>query len=361
MLRRIAVVITLLAGALATRTVLSARSDWIALCRTSPRIATIDYYGLDHITAAQLRAKLKLKEGDVMRIARPLAGVESRQSVEARLLQIPGVLAASVISVQSDDPHHAAFFVGIAETNASGFGSQPTGGAVLPGSVADLYSEHSEAFYAAFADPAPDFDEDDSQGHAIFTDPKKRTLEEKAMAFDSSDQNLNTARVVLHTSANTSQRRAAAWLLSYAPNKRTVVDDLTGALRDSDPDLRNIVTRALALIADYANRNPGLNIHIEPGRFIEMLSSLSWLDRDKAMAVLNALTETREEAVLTQLRQRGLPALDEMARWKSSYAEDAFKLIGRVAGLSDAEVETSWSQGAAARDQVIRIAGSARQ
>ena len=48
-----------------------------------------------------------------------------------------------------------------------------------------------------------------------------------------------------------------------------------------------------------------------------MLNSLSWSDRERALTALEILTDTRDAQMLSQLRQRALPALAEMARWKT--------------------------------------------
>ena len=58
---------------------------------------------------------------------------------------------------------------------------------------------------------------------------------------------------------------------------------------------------------------------------------------------------------MAQMRERALDALTEMARWKSlENALPAFVLVGRIAGLTDVEIQDKWTSGQ--RDQVIALA-----
>src|SRR4051812_3257999 len=56
------------------------------------------------------------------------------------------------------------------------------------------------------------------------------------------------------------QRRSAAWLITYAPDKRSVIEDLISAGHDPDPEVRNIVVRSIILIAQFANKHPNVKI-----------------------------------------------------------------------------------------------------
>jgi len=48
----------------------------------------------------------------------------------------------------------------------------------------------------------------------------------------------------------------------------------------------------------------------------------------------------------TELRQKALPSLIEMARWKSAgYAYAPFTLLGRVLGLPEDEITAAWKRG----------------
>ena len=61
-------------------------------------------------------------------------------------------------------------------------------------------------------------------------------------------------------------------------------------------------------------------------------------------------------ARLAHLRERALPALIEMARWKHlAHALPAFILLGRMAGLPETEIQEAWKSGD--RERVIARAG----
>lgn len=286
-----------------------------------------------------------------------LFGVKTTKALESKLREIPGVRDAAIAVVQGDDPRRCAVFVGISENGAVPARRAFYGNAVLPEAVAGLYDRHGQAFASAVANPSPDFDEDDSQGYSLFTDPAMRALEERAIAFVQAPQNRAAALAVLRTSVDVQQRRSAAWLLSYGPDPQQTADALLYALDDPDKDVRNTICRELAVIAEYGTSNQALKVRIAPGPFIQMLNSVIWTDRDKAMAVLDPLTAARDSDTLMQLKRGGLASLDEMARWHADpYARMAFTLIGRIAALADADIERTWDDGKAARERVILMA-----
>ena len=77
-----------------------------------------------------------------------------------------------------------------------------------------------------------------------------------------------------------------------------------------------------------------------------MLNSIEWTDRNKSSLALLKLTDKRDLAILSELRQKALPSLIEMARWKSSaHAWAPFVLLGRVGGLSEDEINAAWERG----------------
>jgi hypothetical protein len=117
------------------------------------------------------------------------------------------------------------------------------------------------------------------------------------------------------------------------------------AVRDPDPIVRNNATRSLSAIAVLASHRPELGIQIDPARFIEMLNSLDWSDRNKALVVLGNLTEKRPADLMASLRKQALPSLIEMARWKAPHAKFSFILIARIAGSDENDINRVWERG----------------
>jgi hypothetical protein len=169
------------------------------------------------------------------------------------------------------------------------------------------------------------------------------------------EKNLGELRNVMRNAGDDEQRAIATFLIGYAPKKDQVVEDLQFALRDADPGVRANAARAVVALAVYARLNPDSGIKLEPTWFIEMVNSLSWSDRERALKALQILTDNRDASMLEQLRNRALPALVEMSRWKTlEHALPAFILTGRVAGLSEQQIQEAWTRGD--RESVIAAA-----
>ena len=101
-----------------------------------------------------------------------------------------------------------------------------------------------------------------------------------------------------------------------------------------------------------------LGIRISPTWFVEMLNSIVLSDRTHATLALINLTDSRTAATLDLLRERALHSLVEMAQWNSlRYALPAYILLGRVGGLSEPQIQTSWTKGDRAA-MVLQVVGS---
>jgi hypothetical protein len=156
-------------------------------------------------------------------------------------------------------------------------------------------------------------------------------------------------REVLRDSDKPQQRALAAQVFGYATDKGSVVGDLSAAMRDQDPVVRNNATRALWVIAAFARKNPDRHIQVPADPFVDLLNSLTWTDRNKASLALMSLTETRDPALLSRLREKALPALIEMARWKSrDHALAPAMVLGRVAGIPEDELVPAAAKGSLA-------------
>jgi hypothetical protein len=300
-----------------------------------PRIGIIDFYGLKKVPESKLRAALGAREGD------PLPS--SKGDAEERLEAVEGVVAAHLEAVCCEDGQ-TVLYVGIEERGAPRFDvrNPPAGEAALPEEVMGEYRRLLQAVEAAARRGVTA--EDLTEGHALSADPAARSIQETLPSI--AEQNLELLRDVLRNAAEEQHRAAAALMLAYAPRKSAVVNDLQFALKDSDAGVRNEAARALVAFAVRARLDPESQIKISPTWFIEMLNSLSWSDRNRAVSALQVLTDSRDASVLDQLRTRAVDALIDMARWKApAHALPSYFLLGRVAGWSEQQIQQSWSKG----------------
>jgi hypothetical protein len=305
-----------------------------ALRAQPPRIDTLDFYGLRKTTEAQVRAAIAVKEGD------PLPA--SKGDAEERLDQIPGVVESHLEAVY--DAGKMILYVGLEERGAPHFELRetPEGDMRLPEKIGAEYRGFVEA--SAAASRVHITAEDLTQGHARSADPSTRKIQDRFPLF--ATDHLAELRDVLRNSSDEEERATAAYIIGYAPNKLDVINDLQYALKDADAGVRTNAARSLVAIAVLAKKDPRLGIKISPTWFIEMLNSLSWSDRNRAVGALLILTDQPAAGVLDQVRDRALASLIDMARWKTlAHALPPYLLLGRVAGLPVDQVKDAWTRG----------------
>lgn len=296
-----------------------------------PPIGIIDFYGLRYLSEMDVRAALRITEGDA--VPEPPARAEATARVQA----LPGVASARLQFVCCDD-NKAILYVGIEERGAPTvrFLAAPAGSARLSDDV-----RHAGAAFETAAEAAVrggDMAEDESHGHSLMHDPAARAVQEGFITYAARDVEL--LRTVLRTGRDADERALAAQVLGYAADKRRVVPDLARAVRDPAEDVRNNAMRALWIVVPF-----------EP--FIDLLQSPAWTDRNKASLALMEISGARNKNLLVKLRTRAMPALVEMARWKSQgHAYAAFAMLGRIAGWPEDAIDSAWERGD--RESVIR-------
>ncbi len=311
---------------------------------TAPTVGVIDYYGLIKVTRDRIQKTLGFKEGD------PFPA--SKANVEESLDQIPGVIQSHLEAVCCDEGK-IVLYVGIEERGAVHFDLReaPEGEVMLAPDVIALYRRYFDAFEDAVRHGSTA--EDLTHGHSLMADALVREIQLQFPAV--AEAHLGELRNVMRNSADDEQRAIATFLIGYAPKKDQIAEDLQFALRDADPGVRANAARAIVALAVYARLNPESGIKLEPTWFIEMLNSLSWSDRERALSALQILTDGRDAPMLEQLRNRALPALVEMSRWKTlEHALPAFILTGRLSGLSEQQIQDAWTRGD--RESVIAAA-----
>jgi hypothetical protein len=298
-----------------------------------PPIGIIDFYGLRSIPEQQVRQALQIKEGDAL--------PESTKEVQRRLENLTNVEQAR-LNATCCEAGKSILYVGIRERGSPilRFRAAPKGAIRLPQTIAQVGEEYQEAWKEAVL--KGDAGEDDSQGHALFSNPKVRTLQGRYITLAAQD--LERLRAVLRESSDAGQRALAAQIIAYHANKRDIVKDLVYGMSDPDEGVRNNSMRALEVLAVFAKNSPKQRIKIPVEPFIDMLNSIEWTDRNKSSLALSLLTEKRDPVILSSLRKHALPSLVEMARWKASgHAMPSFTLLGCIGNLSEEEIQKAWS------------------
>jgi len=307
-----------------------------------PAIGVIEFYGLRTIPVSKVRELLPFKEGDVP----PRLPLEPLKSEMAAAL---GVAHVEINLVCCDNEKLSIVYVGVEDQpgNTVQYHPAPAGEVPLPPEIEQGYEEFMRKLMAGIRSGKAG--EDHSHGHALSEYGPLRATEESFIAY--AGQYHELLRQALHESSNAHQRAIAAHVLGYAQDKAGITDELAWAVQDPSSEVRNNATRALAVIAEYANANPELGIKIQPDPFIDMLNSLVWSDRNKALAVLVSLTDKRDIAVLQRLRKRSLTSLIEMCRWRNpGHAASACAILRRIVRLPDdadprSKAETlTWAQ-----------------
>lgn len=302
-------------------------------------IGIVDFYGLRTLSEAQVRQALQVKEGDSLPASDEAVHLKV-QEITRRLEALPNVAEARLEFVCCESGK-LILYVGIEEkgTQSLQFNPAPQGSVRLPPEIVTA----GEGFDKAFVEAAEkqDFAEDDSNGYTLMHYPAARAAQERFVPL--AKQYLTQLRDVLRNSSDSDQRQLAAQVVAYAPDKRSVIPDLVAAVKDPDGGVRNNATRALWVMARYAQQHPELHLEIPINPFVQMLNSIEWTDRNKSSAVLASLTESRNPLILSELRKQALPSLVEMARWKAAgHAQPAFFILGRLDGLSEKQIGDDW-------------------
>jgi len=291
-------------------------------------IGIVDFYGLRSLTEDQVRAALPISEGTVVSDDYAFPDEKARSVVAEAL----GVFRVELSPICCYEPHKLVVYVGIEEeqTSTLQYRNEPVGDKELPAAILETARQLETTMMAAVQ--KGDSGEDRSQGHSLMVNRDARALQQKYIEY--AEEYRDTLIDVLHNSAQ--QRALAATVLGYSSNKKSIVPHLEAAVLDPDVNVRNDASRALALIAGYANENPELDIRIDAAIFVDLLNSVAFADRNKSAAVLYNLTDTRGPHVIEQLRAKALPSLIEMCQWEwGAHAWTPCKVLERTVGLSD--------------------------
>lgn len=292
------------------------------------RLGTIEFYGYEGLDIAAVKTALPFHEGDQF----PAADTEWKQAARAAVKKVTGKEATDVAAVCCDTGGNWMLYIGLAGASAGqvAFNPAPTGENRFPAKFVTLYDEMEAAWKVAVVEKG-NTGEDVSNGYSLAYEPN---LKAKQMAIrEYAVRNEKTILKVLEGSGDAHQRAMAATALGYARPSDDQIAALVTASFDSDSEVRNDAVRALGVIL-MVRTEAGRRIPAD--RFIDLLRSGSWSDRNKAGRLLASLTSTRDAKLLTQIREKALPALIEMTRWQNTgHAADFRMVLGRIAGIDE--------------------------
>lgn len=308
------------------------------LMTAPPRIGVVEVYGNE-----------KLDKAKVMRLAGASLGEAltlSRREMEENLEKSSEVIQAEVKGhcCLGDD---VVLYIGILENGAKPFSlhSPPTEDLALPTKVDLVYKRLLHALEAAYERGATG--ETYNMGYPLSEDAEARRYQETlALVVDPYVEDLGQ---ILRRSADEPTRAAAAYILAYTKHKAEAETHLQFALRDFDPDVRLNALRSLGFIGQALALAPpdeeGNRKTVSPTWLIEMLQSVSFEDRLESARMLVKLVPKENASALSQIEERALPALVQMAQWSvPEHAAAAYTLLGRIAGLPEVDIEKSFRE-----------------
>lgn len=291
------------------------------------RIGIIDWYGYGNLDLAQLRAALPFHEGDAV------PSKETREAARKAFEKSVGRPAqfAPICCLQDGS---STLFIGLAEPDAPGvvLNPRPSGDVKFPKEIWAIFLRSDHDLEEAVRKGVSG--EDDSEGYALPKDPTARL--DYLKIRDWTRAHPAAVYHVLETSRFDEQREHAAAALGYAALSPQQISALVRASFDADENVRDEAIRALEVLC---NLGPKVSRQIPAERFLPLLHSLVWTDRNKALILFMMLTQPRDPDLLALLRAQALLPLREMAQWKDwSHAMPAMMIVGRIAGIEEAHL-----------------------
>jgi hypothetical protein len=303
----------------------------------SPQVGIIDFYGA-RSTKTDISKCLPFKENDTIRFLLTYPDTTGykklNQTIVGCLLANPEIKQAKMEFVCCVNGKWMVF-IGVSKKALMVNNNVKTKDIQLPSEITQTYDSMELLLLTAIQ--SGEAGEDDSQGHALFTNIPLRKLMERFIPY--SEKYIDLLRDVLKYSKYSHDRIVASWAIAYYHDKSEIVNDLSEAANDDNEDVRNNAIRALGIIINYLQQKPNLNITISPDPFISLMNSISWSDRNKSINVLLALSNSRDPRVLLKLKSDALEPLIDMANWKSEgHAMGGYILLGRIAGWKEQEI-----------------------
>lgn len=313
-----------------------------ASAQAQPVLAGVEVYGARKVSKQRILRVVGAKAGDAL--------PKSKGEIEEKLEAIDGVLRAR-LEAYCCEQGRPILYVGIEERGAPAFQYKtwPEKEIALPAEIVSAWNDFAAALAQASADG--DTAEDLSQGHSLMKNLPARVVQERFIALAELHNAL--LRDVLANSFDPEQRAIAAYVLGYSANKQSILNDLQSALQDPAASVRANAARALKALAAFAPEDPDKKVIVRPTWFVEMLNSVELQDRLEGSRALAIFTEKPDENLFTQLRERALASLLEIAAWQHlPHALPAFLVAGRLAGWNEERLTSAWLAGG--RDAALK-------
>ena len=291
-------------------------------------------YGNRNTLIDTIVQRAQIAEGDSISHTKLMNG-----TIENSILRIPGITQARTSLVCCDKNGDYHLFIGVSEndSNMLYYREAPTLRIKLPDKYTNAYAQFLDRLSDAIQ--RGEADETWSQGHSLIHYLPARKIQERYMIW--ADENFADLRKVLRSSAYESQRATAVQIIAYHFDKSEVVPELIYAVMDESDEVRNNAIKALTVLAHYASEHPEKKINIPYTPFVRLINSVVWSDRNKGLSVLLQLTRSRNPEMLNKLKEMSLPALKEMAVWKSeAHAMPAFVILARIAGVPEEKINS---------------------
>jgi hypothetical protein len=289
------------------------------------RIGIIDFFGYKGYDIARLRTAIPYRVGDPLLVTpenlETIADV--RQGINYGVQAVTHHPATDVAMVCCDVHGDWEIYIGIDGRSIRTIrrNREPKGPARLPAEPLQLYAQYMTEWPRVVQ--AKLGRDDESNGYALSPDPKLRVIEVSMRQYALAHEDL--FRHVLASSSDSHHRLVAATFTGYARQSPQQISALVAAIRDADDAVRNNAIRALGVLVSARK------ISLPATGFIEMLSSGTWSDRNKALMVLLPLTEPRDARLLARLRANSLEALTEMSHWQCpDHSAGARELLSRI-------------------------------
>jgi hypothetical protein len=268
----------------------------------------------------------------------------SKGDIEEKLDKISGVVASRLEASCCVDGK-SILYVGIEEKDSPHFEfrPEPDGDVTLPSEITDVYADFLNSVDQSMR--IGQVGESLNPGYSLMENSGSRKYQLEFIPLVA--KYLETVHRVIRTSHDADQRSMAAYVLQYGPRgphtSSEIVDDLQFALQDVDDSVRANAMRSLTAMYVGAKLHPDQGISIQSTWFVELLNSIVWSDRHDATLALVEMTEGHNEETLQLIRERALSSVIEMARWHDlSKALPPFILAGRLAGLSQKQIDDAW-------------------